>query len=149
MAYLIVDTSKYNDLLQGRDLIKQLLGSTAAPTQKPTAPAQDATAQHIAASTPAAVAHPLLQGPRLQLDVLRVLAAHPTGTMNSYEVAKALGMPQPVYAKKIRGTGRAPNQVQDVLYYRGWAYPNGPQSRVRRYDITPEGRQVAALPPIP
>lgn len=80
--------------------------------------------------------------PLLQLDVLRLLANSATGSLTSYDVAELLGMSQPEYAAKIRGTGKAGVQAQDVLYTRGWTFQDA--KRVRTYTITSSGRRVAA-----
>jgi hypothetical protein len=132
---IILDSNDYTDVNALKGGIATLTRLLDAASGKPTQETEKAATADIVDFNHA-------QAPSLQLDVLRLLAASSTGSLTSYEVAAALGMSQPDFAAKIRGTGKSFIQVQDTLYQRGWTFQNG--KRVRVYTITSNGRGVAA-----
>ena len=126
----VQDCGNINLLNKGIDMLTQLRDAAVRSTHHTMEDAEDE--QDV----------PVPAAPLLQLEVLRLLANSAMGSLTSYEVAVLLGMSQPEYAAKIRGTGKAGVQAQDVLYIRGWTFQDG--KRVRVYTITPMGRRVAA-----
>jgi len=117
-------------LEKGIALLTRLRDAASRPTQN--------SAKDASASAP-----PVPAAPSLQMKVLCLLADSPTGSLTSYDVAEKLGMSQPDFAAKIRGTGKAAEQAQDTLYLRGWTFQDG--KRVRVYTITDAGRQMAEM----
>ena len=130
IVFDIQDCADITALDKGIALLTHLRDVAAHPSQH--MPKDDEDEQEVGIPT----------APLLQLNVLCLLADSATGSLTSYEVAELLGISQPEYAAKIRGTGKAGVQAQDVLYTRGWSFQNG--KRVRTYTITSLGRRVAA-----
>jgi hypothetical protein len=128
-----IDASSRADIAQGITLLTHLLEELSKTSKDGKDAELDASA-----SIP-----PSLSAPSLQLEVLRLLDSSTAGSLTSYQVAAALGMTQPTYAAKIRGTGKAATQAQDTLYLRNWTFEGG--KRVRVYTITDEGRRIAQL----